>query len=238
MGNRVTRNEYYMELAEIAAKRSSCSRASVWAVIVKDWVVVTTWYNWAAKWESDCLEEWCIIDCWHCVRSIHAEENAIINCAKIWVSLKDSEIYVTHYPCNLCSRKIINAWIKKVYYQKPYQNWTRNINLEEYIEVEQVIKENSIILTTDKDLVNGLIEKVKEYEFRINKEGLEDKIKLDASYKKELILELLKNNKLEFESTKRKLKRKIWKTINRFVYHNAWYVIKAYNEWNFWKVYK
>ena len=127
-----------MELAFTAAKRSSCDRANVWAIIVKDWIVITTWYNWAAKGEPDCLISWCIIENWHCVRTIHAEENAIINCAKVWVSIKDAEIYVTHRPCDLCSRKIINSWIKKVYFSKDYKPNDRNIKLSDYISVEKI----------------------------------------------------------------------------------------------------
>jgi len=135
---RITRKEYYMELAITAAKRSSCDRANVWAIIVKDWIVITTWYNWAAKGETDCLTSWCIMEKWHCVRTIHAEENAIINCAKVWVSTKDTEIYVTHRPCDLCSRKIINAWIKKVYFLNDYKPDNRNIKLSDYILVEKI----------------------------------------------------------------------------------------------------
>jgi len=135
---RPTKKQYYMELAQTAAKRSSCSRANVWAIIVKDWVVLNTWYNWAAKWEKDCLEKGCLIENGHCVRTIHAEENAIINCAKVWVALKWSEMYVTHKPCNMCSRKIINAWIEKVYYLYDYWKTKRNIELSDYIEIEQI----------------------------------------------------------------------------------------------------
>lgn len=139
MNNRPSRKEYYTELVLSAAKRSSCPRAQVWALIVKNWVIISTWYNWAAKWEKDCYEEGCLIEDWHCVRTIHAEENAIINCARVWVSLEGSEMYVTHRPCNLCSRKIINAWIKKVYFLKDYWDKSkRNINLEDYLEVEEL----------------------------------------------------------------------------------------------------
>ena len=128
MWKRISRKSYYMKLALIAAERSSCSRANVWAIIIKDWIIVTTWYNGAAKWEVDCLTQGCLLQNWHCIRTIHAEENAIINCAKNWISTKWTEIFVTHRPCDLCARKIINAWIKKVYFYYDYKIYNEKID--------------------------------------------------------------------------------------------------------------
>jgi len=137
MNKRISKQEYFMKLASISAERSTCPRASVWVVVVKDDVVIATWYNWACRWEDSCLDDWCLLEHWHCVRSVHAEMNSIINAARVWVPLKWAELYCTHKPCSICSRIIINSWIKKVYYKKNYR--TQNFNIWNYIEVEKLI---------------------------------------------------------------------------------------------------
>lgn len=127
-----------MDLAFIAAERWTCLRAKVWAVIVQDWVLVSTWYNWSARWELSCQDLWeCFLVENHCVRCLHAEENAIINAARIWVSVKWADIYCTHKPCDFCVRRIINSWIKKVYYREDYSSYW-SITWEMFLKYHKV----------------------------------------------------------------------------------------------------
>jgi len=135
---RLTKQEYFMELATIASKRSTCNKLAVWAVLVKDDILISTWYNWSARWEISCLDIGCLIShWWNCIRTIHSEVNCILNAARIWVSIKWATMYVTDKPCSSCSRAIINAWISKVYYRNHYE-WDKSIDLSKYIKVAQM----------------------------------------------------------------------------------------------------
>lgn len=114
------RRKNFMEIAYVISKMSTCKRAQVWCVIIKDWMILWTWYNWNARWEEHCIDIWCKMIDWHC-SSIHSEENAIINCAYNWVSTKWASIYCTHIPCDKCSRRLVNAWIEQVRYDNDYR---------------------------------------------------------------------------------------------------------------------
>lgn len=135
---RLTKDQYFMEIAESAAKRSTCNRAKVGCCLVKDWVIIWTWYNWAARWEEDCLQKWCLLNKeWNCIKTVHAEVNTLINCSRVWVSSIWTILYCTHLPCSSCSRVIINSWIKKVFYKNDYK-WDWSINLWDFIEIEKI----------------------------------------------------------------------------------------------------
>ena len=56
---RISKNEWFLKLAETIAERSTCCRKKVWCIIVKDWLIVSTGFNWVARWESECPENWC-----------------------------------------------------------------------------------------------------------------------------------------------------------------------------------
>lgn len=135
---RKTKNEWFMSIAEVVAERWTCKRKQVWAVLVKDWIIVSTGYNWVARWEKHCEELWCNLDK-SCEFSLHAEENVILNCSRLWVSTIDCDLYVTMKPCSMCSRRIINAWIKRVFYKDEYLTNKYNIELEKYIEVIKLV---------------------------------------------------------------------------------------------------
>lgn len=117
----IKKHLYFMEIAKVTSTMSTCCRAQVWCVVVKDWMILGTWYNWNARWERHCNEWWCYMIDWHCT-AIHSEENAIINCAYNWVSTKWATIYCTHIPCDRCMRRLINAWIEEVYYLHEYRS--------------------------------------------------------------------------------------------------------------------
>jgi len=105
---------YFANIALSAALRSTCPKIQVGAVLTKDQEIVSTGYNGAPKGMKHCLEVGCIIDKnGHCVRSVHAEANAIMRAAR---DTKGAEIFCTHVPCVECCKLIMNAEIKKVYY--------------------------------------------------------------------------------------------------------------------------
>ena len=118
--DRPTWDEYFIDITLAVARRSTCQRAQVGAVIVKDKRILTTGYNGAPKGLPHCLEIGCEIVDGHCVRTLHAEQNAIIQAALHGVSLEGGTIYTTHQPCHTCAKMIINAGIVRVVYAGDY----------------------------------------------------------------------------------------------------------------------
>jgi dCMP deaminase len=113
-------DDYFMDITFQVAKRSTCDRARVGAVIVKDKRILTTGYNGSPAGLPHCDEIGHLIVGGHCVRTLHAEQNAIIQAALHGVSVAGGTIYVTHQPCITCAKMIINAGIRRVVYAGVY----------------------------------------------------------------------------------------------------------------------
>lgn len=109
-----------MDITLDVSRRATCLRAQVGAIIVKDKRILTTGYNGAPKGLPHCLDEGCEIVDGHCVRSLHAEQNAILQGALHGVSLEGGTIYTTHQPCATCAKMIINAGLVRVVYAGLY----------------------------------------------------------------------------------------------------------------------
>lgn len=132
------KHEFYMWIALKISEQSTCLRWKVWAVIVKNDCICSTWYNGAARGLPACNTKWCQIIDWHCCRTLHSEENAILQAARLWVSIHWAKIYCTHRPCQMCFQRLINSWIKEVIYQNDYK-WDYFYEISEYkwLEVYQ-----------------------------------------------------------------------------------------------------
>ena len=125
---RPTWDEYFMEMAQVAAKRSTCLRRSVGAVIVKNKQILASGYNGTPMGLPHCEEVGCLREqlqvpsgkCHELCRGVHAEQNAITQAAYHGVSVKGATIYVTHQPCVVCTKMLINAGIERVVYANPY----------------------------------------------------------------------------------------------------------------------
>jgi dCMP deaminase len=113
-------DDYFTKIAFTVAERSTCDRAHVGAVVVRDRRILTTGYNGAPAGLHHCDEIGHLIIDGHCVRTLHAEQNAIIQAALHGVSIAGSTIYVTHQPCLNCAKMIINAGIRRVVYAGNY----------------------------------------------------------------------------------------------------------------------
>jgi dCMP deaminase len=119
---------YFMNITTLVAQRSTCTRRAVGAIIVKDKRILSTGYNGAPTGIRHCLEVGCLRESLkvpsgerhELCRGIHAEQNAIIQAAYHGVSVKDALLYCTNQPCAICAKMIINAGIKKIYYQSGY----------------------------------------------------------------------------------------------------------------------
>jgi dCMP deaminase len=113
-------DDYFMQITFEVAKRSTCPRAAVGAVIVREKRILTTGYNGAPMGLPHCTEAGCLMVNDHCVRTLHAEQNAIIQGALHGVDVSGSTIYVTHQPCLVCAKMAINAGIERIVYAGQY----------------------------------------------------------------------------------------------------------------------
>lgn len=113
-------DDYFVGITRQVAQRGTCDRARVGAIIVKDRRILTTGYNGAPAGLPHCDEIGHLMINGHCVRTLHAEQNAIIQAALHGVSVAGGTIYVTHQPCLTCAKMIINAGLKRVVYAGHY----------------------------------------------------------------------------------------------------------------------
>lgn len=120
--------KYFMDITFLVAKRSTCLRRAVGALIVKDKRILSTGYNGAPTGLKHCLEMGCLREKLNVpsgekhelCRGIHAEQNAIIQAAYHGVCIKDATLFCTNMPCSICAKMIINAGIKRIYYHSGY----------------------------------------------------------------------------------------------------------------------
>jgi dCMP deaminase len=129
---------YFIEIAKVTAERATCNRLKVGAVIVKDNKIVSTGYNGSIHGHDHCTDVGCLLnDEGRCIRTIHAEMNALLHADRD--KLKGATIYITHEPCESCSKHIAQAGIKRVVYLHPYKNkWNqyffKNMEVMQYVE--------------------------------------------------------------------------------------------------------
>ena len=130
MDRRPSWDEYFMKIAEDVATRATCIRRKVGAIIVKNKRILATGYNGAPMNIPHCSEETCLRikfnvpsgERHELCRGLHAEQNAIIQASYHGVSIKDADIYITHQPCAICTKMLINSGIKKFFFRKPYND--------------------------------------------------------------------------------------------------------------------
>jgi dCMP deaminase len=119
---RVSWEQYFMNIAKEVATRSTCNRKHIGAVIVRDKNILATGYNGSIRGLAHCDDAGHEMKNDHCVRTIHAEANAIVQSARNGVRIENSEIYVTASPCYDCFKMIANAWISTIYYAEFYRD--------------------------------------------------------------------------------------------------------------------
>ena len=127
--DRISWTDYFMAQSLVISTRSTCDRLMVGAVIVRNNRIIATGYNGSVSGLTHCIDHGCFVVDGHCIRTIHAEVNAVIQCAKMGISTDGAEIYITHFPCYNCSKVIIQAGIKKVHYLYDYHNDPNAIDL-------------------------------------------------------------------------------------------------------------
>lgn len=111
-----------MKIAEQVASRSTCDRKFVGSVIVRDKMILSTGYNGSIRGMPHCGEKGHMMENGHCVATIHAEANAIIQAARNGVNIQGAAMYVTASPCWNCFKMIANAGITKIFYGEFYRD--------------------------------------------------------------------------------------------------------------------
>lgn len=115
-------DKYFMEIAIQVSKRSTCDRRMVGAVIVRDKTILSTGYNGSIRGLSHCDEVGHLMEAGHCVRTIHAEVNAVAQAAKNGTSIQSGQLYTTSSPCWPCFKIMANSGIQKVYFGDFYRD--------------------------------------------------------------------------------------------------------------------
>lgn len=122
MCDRLSWDEYFMEITSLVASRSTCDRAMVGCLIVNDDNrIVSSGYNGSISGNPHCDDIGHTMRDGHCIATIHAEINALVYCAKEGISVKGCSAYVTHFPCLNCTKALIQSGIKKIYYGDDYR---------------------------------------------------------------------------------------------------------------------
>lgn len=113
-------HEYFIEMARLAATRATCPRRRVGAVLTRHNQILATGYNGAVRGAEHCDEVGCLMVDGHCVRTVHAEANAIIQCAVNGVVSSGSTLYCTDFPCINCAKTIVQAGVERIIYLADY----------------------------------------------------------------------------------------------------------------------
>jgi dCMP deaminase len=140
-----------MDITHLVAKRSTCLRRHVGAVLVKDKKILATGYNGAPSGLEHCLDVGCLRDQLgipsgerhELCRGLHAEQNAIIQAAYHGVQIRGATLYCTNHPCIICSKMIINAGIQRIIYEEGYADaLAKEMLKESRVKVERINREN------------------------------------------------------------------------------------------------
>jgi dCMP deaminase len=119
---RVDWDSYFMDIARVVSSRSTCDRKHVGALLVRDRMILSTGYNGSIRGMPHCDEAGHLMESGHCVATIHAEANAVLQAARNGVRIDGGDLYTTASPCWPCFKLIANAGIKRVVYGEFYRD--------------------------------------------------------------------------------------------------------------------
>ncbi len=129
--DRTSWDKYFMQIARDVSTRSTCDRKFVGAVIVREKMILSTGYNGSIRGLPHCDEVGHEMENGHCVRTVHAEANAIVQAARNGVGIEGADIYVTASPCYNCFKLIANSGIKRIFYGELYRDERIKIHANE-----------------------------------------------------------------------------------------------------------
>lgn len=119
---RITWEKYFMLQAIMLAARSTCTRLHVGAVVVKDGRIIASGYNGSVSCTPHCTEVGDLLVDGHCIRAVHAEQNALMQLAKMGISADGAQVFVTDFPCVHCTKLLLQAGVTKINYLRNYRN--------------------------------------------------------------------------------------------------------------------
>src|SRR5271166_3692493 len=122
MSPRTSWDEYFMEIARQVASRATCDRKHVGAVLVRDRIILSTGYNGSIRGMPHCDEVGHLMENGHCVATVHAEANAVLQAARTGVRIEGSSLYTTASPCWPCFKLVANAGIVRIVYGEFYRD--------------------------------------------------------------------------------------------------------------------
>ncbi len=122
MADRTDWDTYFMEIAKVVSSRATCDRKHVGAVLVRDRLILSTGYNGSIRGMPHCTEVGHMMEDGHCVATIHAEANAILQAARNGVAIGGAAIYTTASPCWPCFKLLANSGIRRVVYGELYRD--------------------------------------------------------------------------------------------------------------------
>ena len=120
--NRPPWDEYFLEIADLVSTRATCPRLHVGAVLVRERMIVSSGYNGSPRKTDQCDEVGCRLVNGHCVRTVHAEANAVLQAAHHGISTKGTTLYTNFFPCEHCVMALINAGVERIVYREMYKN--------------------------------------------------------------------------------------------------------------------
>ena len=159
MEERPSYDEYFMEMAHLVAKRSTCLRRKVGAILVKDKHILSTGYNGAPKGLKHCSEVGCLRkelgipsgERHEICRGLHAEQNAIIQAAVFGISIKNSVLHCTNTPCVVCAKMLINAGVREIVYSGEYpDDLAKRMISESKIKIRNFDNKNTMLSKNQK----------------------------------------------------------------------------------------
>ncbi|MBU2491210.1 MAG: dCMP deaminase [Bacteroidetes bacterium] len=107
-------DEYFLKVAMLVSERATCPRMHCGCVLVKDKQILSTGYNGSIPGDVHCEDHGCYIVDNHCIRTIHAEMNAILQCSSHGISTQGATAYITNMPCTNCAKSLVTAGIKEI----------------------------------------------------------------------------------------------------------------------------
>ncbi|HLD98233.1 MAG TPA: deaminase [Candidatus Nanoarchaeia archaeon] len=151
--SRITRQDYFMAIAQLTALRGTCNRLQVGCVLVNDNRIASVGYNSSVKGTAHCIDVGCLMVDGHCKRCPHAEVAAVANLTRRYPQLK---AYITHQPCLDCLKLLVTANVTEIYYIKEYQSAERNRVLDEISQahpnfiMQQIIPITNLLLGSSR----------------------------------------------------------------------------------------
>lgn len=162
---RIAWDQYFMAQSHLLALRSTCTRLMVGATIVRDKRIIAGGYNGSVSGDVHCIDEGCYVIDGHCVRTVHAEANALLQCAKFGVPTDGADVYVTHFPCLQCTKQLIQSGIKNLFYAEDYKNHPYAVQLfeEAGVQTQKVPLVDAVVDTKFEEktaFIHALMEKL------------------------------------------------------------------------------